>query len=417
MAEIEITAMTLGPYGLGHRDGKTVMVPGAAPGDRLEVAIRAERRDYSLGALERIIAPGPARRPPPCPYLPRCGGCDWQQIAYPAQVRLKAELIARELGRALGVEIDPAGLVEPAPAEFGYRARIRLQVGRGGALGFYELGSNQLVAIEECLLAEAGLAMPSTLARMLARDLSEIETVAAGNNRSVLVGYVKKPAGPQQLERASRVLEADPRIAGIVLRAGERRETLGEVEIEIEVEPGVTLRGGADLFSQVNRAQNLRLIAEVMAMAAPAPGVKLLDLFCGTGNFSIPAARRGARVTGVDADAPAVAAAQRNARRMQLSDAQFVAMQAHELAAFLKRARFRPDAVILDPPRTGAADLVEPISKLAPARVVYVSCDAATLARDLRAFGTRGYKLSRVRAFDFFPNTHHAEIAAQTVLT
>jgi 23S rRNA (uracil1939-C5)-methyltransferase len=417
MAEIEITAMTLGPYGLGHRDGKTIMVADAAPGDRLEVAIRSERRDYSVGAIERIIVGGAARRAAPCPYLPRCGGCDWQQIEYPAQVRIKSELIARELGRALGIDLDPAGLVEPAPAEFGYRARIRLKVGRGGALGFHELGSNELVEIERCLLAEDGLAMPATLARVLARDLSEIEAVSSSRNRTVLVGHLKKPAGAEQLERARRALESDSRIAGIVLRAGAFRAVVGEVEIDQEVEPNVMLRAGADLFSQVNRAQNLRLVAEVMAMAAPVAGAKLLDLFCGAGNFSIPAARRGARVTGVDSDPPAVAAAARNAERMALPEAQFAAMKAHELAAFLQRARFKPEVVILDPPRTGAAAMVEPIAKLSPARVVYVSCDAPTLARDLRALAAHGYKLSRVRAFDFFPNTHHAEIAASAVLT
>ncbi|MGH7780626.1 MAG: class I SAM-dependent RNA methyltransferase [Candidatus Binataceae bacterium] len=417
MAEIEITGMTLGPYGLGHRDGKTIMVPNVAPGDRLEVAVRSERRDYSLGSIERIVAGGAARRATPCPYLPRCGGCDWQQIEYPAQVWLKSELIARELSRALGIKIDPAGLVEPAPAEFGYRARIRLRVGRGGALGFFELGSNELVAIERCLVGEDSIAMPSILARVLARDLIEIEAVAANDSRTVLVGHLKKPAGVEQIERTRRALASDARIAGIVLRAGEFRVVLGEVEIDAEIEPGVILRAGADLFSQVNRAQNLRLVAEVMAMAAPAPGTKLLDLFCGSGNFSIPAARRGARVIGVDSDSPAIAAAARNAERMGLGEAQFAAMKAHELAAFLQRARFRPDVVILDPPRTGAAALIEPIAKLAPARVVYVSCDVATLARDLRALASRGYKLSRVRAFDFFPNTHHAEIAAHAVLT
>ncbi len=343
MPEIEITAMTLGPYGVGHHDGKTVMVPGVAPGDRVEVAIRSERRDYSVGAIERIVAGGAERRATPCPYLPRCGGCDWQQIEYPAQVRLKSELIVRELGRALGVEIDPSGLVEPAPAEFGYRARIRLKVGRGGALGFHELGSNELIAIDRCLVADDRLAMPSVLARVLARDLSEIEAVAADDNRTVLVGYLKKPAGAEQIERGRRALEADSRIAGIVLRAGESRAILGEVEIEAEIEPGVMLRASADLFSQVNRVQNLRLVAEVMAMASLAPGAKLLDLFCGAGNFSIPAARRGARVTGVDSDPPAVAAAASNAARMGLADAQFAAMKAHELAAFLQRARFRPD--------------------------------------------------------------------------
>jgi 23S rRNA (uracil1939-C5)-methyltransferase len=122
-----------------------------------------------------MVTPGAARRDPPCPYLPRCGGCDWQQIVYPEQTRLKGEAIARELERALGLELDPRSLVEPAPAEFGYRSRVRLKVGRGGTLGFHAAGTNQLVEIEACMLAEAGLPMPAVLARALARDLEEIE--------------------------------------------------------------------------------------------------------------------------------------------------------------------------------------------------------------------------------------------------
>jgi 23S rRNA (uracil1939-C5)-methyltransferase len=417
MPQVEITAMTFGPFGIGRTDGRTVMVPGAAPGDVLEVAIIAERRDYAIAAIERIVARGPARRTPPCPYLPRCGGCDWQQIAYRDQTRLKGEAIARELGRALGIELDPAAMVEPAPAEFGYRSRVRLKVGRGGALGFHAAGTNQLVEVEACMLAEAGLRMPSALARALARDLDEIEAVSAGGGREVLVGYLRRPAARQQIDRARRVMESDAAVAGVVLRWSGGRETLGEIEVEIEIEPGLAIRADADLFSQVNRAQNSKLVARAMEMARPAPGMALLDLFCGAGNLSLPAARRGARVNAVDSDALAVAAATRNAARLGLGGTQFVAMRAHEMAAFLARAGSRPDAVILDPPRTGAAALMEPVARLRPARVIYVSCEVTTMARDLRVLGAHGYSVERVDAFDFFPNTHHAEIMSCSVLT
>ncbi|MGH7814868.1 MAG: 23S rRNA (uracil(1939)-C(5))-methyltransferase RlmD, partial [Candidatus Binataceae bacterium] len=134
-------------------------------------------------------------------------------------------------------------------------------------------------------------------------------------------------------------------------------------------------------------------------------------------NFSLPAARRGARVTGADADADAIAAAARNARRLGLDNAQFIAMKASETAAFLHRARYRPEIAILDPPRAGAAQLIAPLLKLRPRAIVYVSCDAATLARDLRGLTAGGYEMAGLRAFDFFPNTHHAEIAAHLVLT
>jgi len=416
MPEVQITAMTFGPYGVGRADGKTIMVPHAVPGDRLEVVIQSERRDYAIGQVVRVIEAGAGRRTPPCPFLPRCGGCDWQHIEYPAQVRFKGEVIARELFRALGVELDPATLVELADAEFGYRSRIRLKAGPGGALGFNELGTRRLVEIDRCMVAEANLAIPRALSLALGRDVEEIEVVGAGARR-VLAAFLRRPPSPVQIERARAVLESDPGIAGIVLRSPKRRETLGDVEIEFEVETGLSLRVDADLFSQVNRVENRKLVAAVMEMAAASAGAGLLDLFCGAGNFSIPAARRGARVMGVDADALGIAAAARNAERLGLAGAQFIAIKAEQVADFLRRARYRPEAVILDPPRTGALALMEPIAALGPARVVYVSCDVATLVRDLKVLCARGYRLMRARAFDFFPNTHHAEIVGHAVLT
>ncbi len=376
------------------------MVPGTVVGDRLEVEIVAERRDYSIAKIREVVHASAERRVAPCPYLPRCGGCDWQHIEYVAQVRFKGEVVARELGHALGIEIDPSGLVEQAPAEFGYRSRIRLRVGAKGALGFYEAGSNTIVEIDSCMVAEAGMRMPAHLARSLGKRVEEIEVVRDGA-REVQVAHLKKPPTEEDLRRARNVLEADGEIAGIVLRAGASRATVGDATISIELEDGLSIEVDADLFSQVNRAQNRKLVASVMEMAAIHDSSAVLDLYCGAGNFSMPAARRGARVTGVDDDAGAIAAAARNAERLKFSDAQFVAMKASATADFLHRARYRPDIIILDPPRTGALDLMAPIVKLRAASVIYVSCDVTTLARDLRVLTGAGYKIKRVRGFDF----------------
>src|SRR5690348_10873740 len=155
--QVRIEEMTLGPYGIGHLQGKALMVPNCAPGDLLSVAIVQSNRDYSLGRLQSVDAGGPARRPPPCVFLPRCGGCDWQQIDYPQQVAAKGRLIAAELKRVLGLDLDPRGLVAPAPKEFGYRSRLRFKVDRNGALGFFEAGSNRLVHIDRCLVADENL--------------------------------------------------------------------------------------------------------------------------------------------------------------------------------------------------------------------------------------------------------------------
>ena len=416
MAEIEISAMTFGAFGVGRIGGKAVMVPGAVVGDRLDVEIVSERRDYSVAKIREVVSASAERRVAPCPYLPRCGGCDWQHIEYEAQVRFKGEVVARELGHALGIEIDPAGLVEQAPAEFGYRSRIRLRVGAKGALGFYEAASNTIVEIDSCMVAEAGMRMPAHLARSLGKRVEEIEVVRDGA-REVQVAHLKKPPTEEDLRRARNVLEADGEIAGIVLRAGTSRSTVGDATISIELEDGLSIEVDADLFSQVNRAQNRKLVASVMEMAAIHESSAVLDLYCGAGNFSMPAARRGARVTGVDDDAGAIAAAARNAERLKFNGAQFVAMKASATADFLHRARYRPDIIILDPPRTGALDLMAPIVKLRAASVIYVSCDVTTLARDLRVLTGAGYKIKRVRGFDFFPNTHHVEIAVHALLT
>jgi 23S rRNA (uracil1939-C5)-methyltransferase len=416
MAEIEISAMTFGVFGVGRIGGKAVMVPGAVVGDHLDVEIVSERRDYSVAKIREVVRASAERRVAPCPYLPRCGGCDWQHIEYQAQVRFKGEVVARELSHALGIEIDPAGLVEQAPAEFGYRSRIRLRVGAKGALGFYEAASNTIVEIDSCMVAEAGMRMPAHLARSLGKRVEEIEVVRDGA-REVQVAHLKKPPTEEDLRRARNVLESDGEIAGIVLRAGTSRSTVGDATISIELEDRLSIEVDADLFSQVNRAQNRKLVASVMEMAAIHESSAVLDLYCGAGNFSMPAARRGARVTGVDDDAGAIAAAARNAERMKFNGAQFVAMKASATADFLHRARYRPEVIILDPPRTGALDLMAPILKLRAASVIYVSCDVTTLARDLRVLTGAGYKIKRVRGFDFFPNTHHVEIAVHALLT
>jgi 23S rRNA (uracil1939-C5)-methyltransferase len=411
--EVEIEGVTLGPYGVGRVDGKAILVANAAPGDILGVSITQSHRDYSVARLDRILRPGPARRTPPCVFLPRCGGCDWQQLLYPEQVAAKGRLIAAEFKRALGLDLDPHGLVTPAQAEFGYRSRLRLKAKGGGALGFFEQSSNRLVEVDRCLVAGEELSFEPArrLARALAGRCDEIEIVKADRTQ-VLIAYLRGRVQSADSNHAGRIIEADSMVAGVVLRAGADRVALGAVAVTIELESELRLRADADAFSQVNHASNRALIAAVMEQAAIEPGVAVLDLFCGAGNFSLPAAKREAQVLGVDADNVAVDAARRNARELGLGGARFAAMQAQGMAPFLLRAGYRPQVVILDPPRSGARQLMKTITALDAPRVVYVSCDVATLVRDLRILTADGYAVSSVKAFDFFPNTHHCEVVA-----
>lgn len=411
-----ISTMTFGPYGVGHLEGQTVLTPNVAPGDLVEAEITAPRRGHATGRVVRVLRAGPDRRVPPCAHLPRCGGCDWQQIAYPAQVRLKAELLASEFRRGLGVELATDGLIEPASAEFGYRSRIRLRVGPGGQVGYRELESHRLVPIASCAVAAGEVAVARDLARALGAGCDEIELVAAPHGH-VLVAQLRRAPVARDSAIARRVMAADARLAGVILLGAAARVVLGEVRVAVAPEANCVIEAAADRFSQINHAQNAKLVATVMEFARIERGTPLLDLFCGAGNFSLPAARRGARVTGVDADALAVAEARANATRLSLPEAQFIALAAEETARFLRRARYRPEVVILDPPRRGAAALMNTIATLGARRVIYVSCDPPTLVRDLTLIANQAYRVARVRGFDCFPNTHHIEAVAEMLLT
>jgi len=415
IVELAIEELSAGPFGVGRHQGRVLMVPGTVPGDLIEAEIEHDRRTYAIARLRRVIQPAPERRSPPCPFLPRCGGCDWQQVAYQAQLAAKSRLLAQQFERGLGVRLQPAIEVQAAPREFAYRARVRLQIDAAGRLGFYRTGTKELVAIEQCLLAVPGLNLDAARAVVaVLPGCRELELVAGGVH-AVAVATLNRRAHRQDRERANRVL-AQGGLAGLIVQALDRRITVGEIETSLELEPGLELRLAADAFSQVNHEANRDLIASVIEAVGRGNARKVLDLYCGAGNFSLPLARRGLEVLGVDADGLAIEAAERNAQRLALP-ARFVAMKADELAPFLLRAGYRPDLALLDPPRGGARPLMASLARLRPRQVLYVSCDSATAVRDLRLLCEQGYRLESVRGFDFFPNTHHLEIMAVALLT
>jgi 23S rRNA (uracil1939-C5)-methyltransferase len=293
-----------------------------------------------------------------------------------------------------------------------------LKVGNQGKLGFYELSSNELVEIDHCLVAAEQLVLEpaKALVKNLGKACQEIDLVRK-EKRQVLVAHLSTSIADRHLSAAKQLLNRTDMVAGVVLRSDRERHTLGDVTISVKLEEGLAIEVNADAFSQVNHEQNSSMVRMVMEWAEISEGQQILDLFCGAGNFSLPAARRGAAVIGVDADEIAVLDAQRNATRLGFNSARFIAMAGVETANFLRRADYRPQLLVLDPPRTGARELIPMILKLRPSAVIYVSCDLATVRRDMESLGAGGYRVDRVKAFDFFPNTHHVELVARAVLT
>lgn len=430
--EVAIERLALGGAGVARHGGRVLFVPGALPGDRVRAALTAVRARHLEGRLLEVLEPSPHRVAPPCPYAGRCGGCAWLALEAGRQRSAKADLVRDALERigalAVAGEVAVAGGDEPGLA---YRGRIEVALGPAGAggaraVGFRAAASREVVDVERCAVASPPLNDALEGLRRAARagrvpgELAEVE-IAVGDDpaRVVATARLAQPAGRRVAEGiADRLVAAWPGLAGLRVEeppgspdAAERGDPRLTVSVPGPGERRLPLEVPAGVFAQANPAVNARLVAAV----APASGARVLDLFCGCGNFTLPLAAHGAQALGFETDARAVDAARRSAARLRLEGARFRQVNAAEgLARVAAQGEgTRPCAVVLDPPRAGAgAAVVDAVAALQPAGVAYVSCEPATLARDLARFARRAYAVAAVTVFDMFPQTAHVETLA-----
>ncbi len=415
--ELSIDTLTVGGRGLGRHDGKAVFVPLTAPGDRVRCRVVRRHRHYDEAELLELLQPAPERRVPPCPVFGRCGGCQWQHLPYDRQMAWKERLFAETLSRA-GVVSEKALLpLVAAPQEFGYRSRMQFKCRftvEGLVAGFYRHGSHYVIDAPTCLLAAPAIDRTFAFLREQLphaphpEAIPQLDLSCGDDGRVGLICHVLPEAAGAT--RSWLVEIAGRGGFSAALQAG-RKETLevvhGDPALTCVVdEPELTLRISAGGFSQVNPQQNRRLVAAVLAAADLAGNERILDLYCGAGNFSLPLARRAAEVVGVEEYPPAIADARANAARLGLTNAIFLSEPAEGALSRLSGAF---DLVLLDPPRTGAYDLIRELLVAAPQRVVYISCDPATLARDLKPLVHNGYRVISSQPFDLFPQTWHIE--------
>ncbi len=404
IVELAITGLAAGGDGVGRdATGRVTFVPHAAPGDHLRVRVTDARRSFARATIEQIVAPSPDRVAPPCALFAagRCGGCQWQHVAAGAQLAAKHELARSGLRRAIdaGLELRPA--VAAAPP-WGWRRRVRLHAGRADGeraarLGFYAPHSHTVVDVLDgggCAQLEPGLAAALAAMHPVLRDVlddgDEVHAVIghAGAVHVVIGGRCPRAA-------AERLIAAGA--AGVVVRQGERLVGhLGAAAIELE--PGLAI--AADEFAQASAAGNRALIAAVVAAVAPAPGVRVLELFAGAGNFTRHLVAAGAAVVANDVVAPPVV----------VPGARFVAGTAEAALERVAAEGAAFDVALLDPPRTGARAAVARLGAVAPRRVVYVACDVATLARDVEALAAAGWAPRHATVFDVMPQTAHVEV-------
>ncbi len=424
LVTLQIEDLAPGGEGVGHADGRAIFVAFTAPGDRV-VAEVAPGDGATHGELVELRAAGPARVAPPCPHFgpdgQRCGGCEWMHASAPAQLGAKGRAL-RETLRKIG-RLDPGsyawGGVVPSPAPLRYRARAKFHLDRGaGRLVFFRRRSHEPVPLVECLLLAPGLERlraslgPAILeAGLSPREVSIEWSDLSGRGAALLA---LPAAGERERRKGEALLASAPALAGLVLQGPSAAPLLvGDPVLRHERAPGQaaagTCRSRPDVFLQANRGANALLVEAALEQLRPE-GEEVLELFCGAGNFTGPLAARARGVAAVEQQGPALELARAEPSGGHV---RYFAGDALAVARAFARERGptarRFGAALLDPPRDGARGIGPVLRDLGVARAVYVSCDVATLARDLRGCVEAGFRVERVQAFDLFPQTHHVE--------
>lgn len=382
LIEVTIERILPGGAGLAHADGRTVLVALAAPGDRALVRIERVQGRVAFASIAEILSPSTVRVEPPCPYFGRCGGCDFQQLDYRAQLAAKVSIVRDCLRRIARIEFAGDIPIEASPDIWRYRSRAQWQHdARRRQLGYFERASHRVCDVAECpvLVPALQVTLESLRGQMkegsLPEEVTELQAVAGDEGASLT------PPVPEHPTRE------------VTRRIGKH-----------------LYRFSADGFFQINHQLLEPLIASALSSAC---GDTAIDLYCGAGLFTLPLAERFARVMGVEASATAIAFARRNLEEAQFDNATFDINRVGDWLKENSESLAPVDFVLLDPPRAGAEDgALEGILALRPGHISYVSCDPATLARDLRTLTAGGYHLESISAFDMFPQTHHVETVA-----
>jgi 23S rRNA (uracil1939-C5)-methyltransferase len=413
--ELTVERPVAGGRMLARQDGRVVLVSGAIPGERVLARVERTVRHTIFAGVVEVLDASPFRRPPFCD--PRCGGSVYAHIVPEHQRALKGAIVADAFRRLGGMTIDPPSVA--GASEEGYRLRARLHV-QGERAGFFLEDTHTLCdAAATRQLRSDALSAVTALLVQLGDAASLIEAVVVSENvdASMCVLHLDVKAGAKiaQLESHARLVDG---VTGVTMRSGSRLIALAGVptvtdragalfghEAPIPAETEWT-RSGASFF-QGNRFLIGDLVSHVLAHAT---GARVLDLYSGVGLFAVALAARGATVTAVEGDAASGDDLELNAARWP-SHVLVRRGSVEDVATTLSAGAF--DAIVLDPPRTGASpDALASIIKLAAPRVVYVSCDPATLARDAKALVAAGYRLGPIQGFDLFPNTAHVETVA-----
>lgn len=421
-----------GGMGVARIDGRVVFVHGALRGEKCRVLILKTLKSVAFAKVLEVLEPSSERITPDCPYFPRCGGCTYRHIRYEEELRLKKQRVQDNLSRIGGSDVTVEEILG-AQDTLRYRNKAQYPVSKDGAVGFYRARTHEVIECEHCLLVkpEADAAAEALreymqscrvagydekTGRGLVRHLY-IRSNAAGE--SLVCVLVNGDKLPKEDRLVTLLRDACPKCTGIVLGTntkkgnvilGDRYRTLWGSDRLEDTLCGKTFRLSVPSFYQVNRVQAERLYAKAIEFAGLTGQETVLDLYCGAGTITLALSDHAKKVLGAEIVPETIDDARENAARNGVKNAEFFCGDASDVAKKLARENLRPDVITVDPPRKGlAADVVESIAEMQPQRVVYVSCDSATMARDVKRLADLGYTAQRACAVDMFPRADHVE--------
>ena len=424
--------------GVARIDGRVVFVQGALRGEVCRILIVKVLKNLAFGKVLAVLERSKMRTESDCPNFPRCGGCTYRHMDYAEELSLKRERVQENLRRIGGSDVAVEEILGGAVTD-GYRNKAQFPVSADGAVGFYRARTHEVIEAEDCRLcrAEANAAAKALRVYMAKSGASGYDErsgkglvrhlyVRSNRKGECLVCIVVNGKKlPKEQLYVDTVREYCPSAIGVVLCVNEKRSNVilgeqyrtlwGEDRLE-DTLCGHTFRLSVPSFYQVNRDQAQRLYEKAMDYAALTGEETVLDLYCGVGTITLTAAEKAKRVIGAEIVPEAIEDAKENAERNGIENAEFFCGDAGEVAAKLADEKLRPDVVIVDPPRKGLLPgVAQTVASMQPTRIVYVSCDSATLARDVKEFSSLGYRAARACAVDMFPRADHVEAIVQLV--
>lgn len=402
---IHITSLGVHGEGVGTLpDGRKIFIDGALPGEEVEISIAVEKKRYAKGKLEHIRTPSPERQTPICPIFGTCGGCQIMHLAYESQLKAKRQRVVDALQRIGHLDLPVAACV-PSPQPLAYRNKIQLPV-HGSTVGLYKRGSHEIVPVEQCYIqCDQGEQLMEAISPWIGHPELRFLILKNGlaTQEALVILVVSKLT--EAIRILARKITSQPHVKGVVANLNSRADNvvLTADFVTLEGRPyifeellGLRFRLSAPSFFQVNVPQAAQLYQKALALADPQPHERVIDAYCGVGALALLSQ---GNVLGIECVPHAIEDAQENARLNQTS-VEFVCGDAEEL---LEPA----DVIYLNPPRKGCSEAL--LRKVEASRIVYVSCDPATLARDLALLAQRGYRPEEITPFDMFPQTMHVE--------